>query len=533
MAGQILQYLRRNNWSVQDTRQILSKITEYVNSGSRLTNEMVKLFSNKIISHYFNGRRSICLYEEPEILQEIENILNEGHKLLDPETSVIIMTYQNNMIVPIMNTYNFEINESFITFFQRNDIQATNTYKNIFELCNIKINDNEKIFKYQLNIFVINHLIDKRHVTINQNIVYKVIELYGDNILEKVLHYGGTLDNTLLEKVCETTNICMYSIIRFLFNNGILPSEVSFNKLINNKDITYYLDICVKIFLEHDYRITYEQLLILTSRKIKINNIDKYELKLDNRYLEICDKINFYPYPFGDIKQEDIDLMSQCTPHSKIKSNIVPKQICMKLACTYKNNLNVLETLTQLGGKIDLDCLQKTIELHTSNRQVSYVFEKFKETFLKEYKPIDTIEEPMQTKRDIDIEIVPDKELNPDLDKELNSNIEIISLIPKDFDIYKNIYEMITTNIKTILGITKKEINYLEFRKCIMNYINDNNCVKCYNITVPDELKYNDTNEITIKHIDNWVYGLLKYENKYTEIVNTKRVRKTRIVKKN
>ena len=531
-AGQLLHQLRKNVWSLHDTRIILHNMLDFVNNGSNFTSEMIKTFNTKI---RVNSR---TLYEEPSVLNKIIQLLNLGHKILDQETSIIIILYNQNTIGTIMNTYNFEIDEIFISFFNRTDNYATNIYKTIFELCTIKIVDNKKIFEDYLNPNVINYLIEQRHLVIEQNIIHKIITLYDEIILEKALRYGGTLDNSLLEKCCSSSNICMYNIIRFLFSNGISPTYTSFEKLINNKNINYYLDINVKLFLEYGYNITYEHLLKLTSKKIKIDNIEKYGIKLDDNYLKVCDKINFYPYPFDDIQQSDIELMNSCYPHrNKYINNqgIIPKQRCMRLACSYKNNLSTIETLIGYGGKIDLECLQKTIELHTSNRQVTLIFEKFRETLLNDYKLID---KKINVEK---VEVLEKKEEVLEKKEEILEKKEeiVFSLIPIDFDIYKNIYDIISTDIKTILGITNKELNYVDFRRFIMNYVNDNNCVKNEFITVPNELNYNKNNEITIKHIDNWVYSLLKYKNKSTENVENvenvviKRVRKTRILKKN
>ena len=534
-AGQLLHQLRKNIWSLYDTRVILNNMLDYVNNGSNFTSDMIKTFNTKIRVNTRN------LYEEPSILNKIIQLLNLGHKILDQETSIIIILYNQDTIGTIMNTYNFEIDEIFISFFNRTDNYATNIYKTIFELCTIKIVDNKKIFEDYLNPNVINYLIEQRHLVIEQNIIHKIITLYDEIILEKALRYGGTLDNSLLEKCCSSSNICMYNILRFLFSNGISPTYTSFEKLINNKNINYYLDINVKLFLEYGYNITYEHLLKLTSKKIKIDNIEKYGIKLDDNYLKVCDKINFYPYPFDDIQQSDIELMNSCYPHrNKYINNqgIIPKQRCMRLACSYKNNLNTIETLIDYGGKIDIECLQKTIELHTSNRQVTLIFEKFRETLLNDYKLID---KKINVEK---VEVLEKKEEILEKKEEVLEKKEeiVISLIPIDFDIYKNIYDIISTDIKTILGITKKELNYVDFRRFVMNYVNDNNCVKNEFITVPNELNYNKNNDITIKHMDNWIYSLLKYKNKSTQNVENvenlenvvvKRVRKTRILKKN
>uniref|UniRef100_A0A6C0BF70 Uncharacterized protein n=1 Tax=viral metagenome TaxID=1070528 RepID=A0A6C0BF70_9ZZZZ len=537
-AGQLLHQLRKNVWSHHDTRIILNNMLDFVTNGSNFTSEMIRTFNTKI---RVNSR---SLYEEPSILNKIIQLLNLGHKILDQETSIIIILYNQDTIGTIMNTYNFEIDEIFISYFNRTDNYAANIYKTIFELCSIKIVNNEKIFENYLNPFIVNYLIEHRHLVIEQNIIHKIITLYDESVLEKALRYGGTLDNSLLETCCGSSNICMYNIIKFLFSNSILPTHTSFEKLINNKNINYYLDINAKLFLKYGYNLTYEQLLKLTSKKIKIDNIEKYGIKLDDNYLKVCDKINFYPYPFDDIEQSDIELMNICYPHRNkyiIKQGIIPKQRCMRLACSYKNNLSTIETLIESGGKIDIECLQKTIELHTSNRQVTLIFEKFRETLLNDYKLIDKNivvkkKEVLEKKE----EVLEKKEDVLEKKEEI-----VISLIPIDFDIYNNIYDIISTDIKTILGITKKELNYVDFRRFVMNYVNDNNCVKSEFITVPNELNYNKNNEITIKYIDNWIYSLLKYKNKSTENVENienlenlenvvvKRVRKTRILKKN
>lgn len=216
-------------------------------------------------------------------------------------------------------------------------------------------------------------------------------------LVKIILEIGNLpLDVSFLVAACETKN---YNIIKLFLDLKLIPNNECFNNVVamnkpnkycdhsrrikNNINKKQIADI-VDLLVEYGYKITYDDIIFATINQIKLNNIEFYNIKLDEKFLEVCAEHNFYPYQLKNISPTIKCLEKACKKlgnltaiKSMVNNGIKPNTECLRQACKYKNNLQTIKFLISHGAKPDLKCLENISQV-ISNKSLSTVLEEYK-----------------------------------------------------------------------------------------------------------------------------------------------------------
>lgn len=91
----------------------------------------------------------------------------------------------------------------------------------------------------------------------------------------------------------------------------------------------------------------------------------------------------------------------------------------------------------------------------------------------------------------------------------------IQSKIPDDFSYTECIYNKIPVQIRKLLNITDKNINYLFFRKKVLEYVKNNNMMTSDSNEITDlvePLLFNGSTTVSFDELNEWMYSLLSSE---------------------
>jgi hypothetical protein len=104
--------------------------------------------------------------------------------------------------------------------------------------------------------------------------------------------------------------------------------------------------------------------------------------------------------------------------------------------------------------------------------------------------------------------------------EEEKSPARLLSNIPKDVSTREAVYDKIPVSIRKLLELTPKNktMNYVDFRRTLLEYLNDNDMMLNKVITVKSPLLYNGSSNVPFKEINEWAYGLLSPDTKNENI---------------
>ena len=76
----------------------------------------------------------------------------------------------------------------------------------------------------------------------------------------------------------------------------------------------------IDLLIQYGYKITYNDVLLTLTKKCKIHNVKKYNIAFDNKFIEKCAEIGYYPY-------------------TKEEIGVEPTLECLRIECGRANNL--------------------------------------------------------------------------------------------------------------------------------------------------------------------------------------------------
>ncbi|AYV81423.1 MAG: SWIB/MDM2 domain protein, partial [Harvfovirus sp.] len=189
------------------------------------------------------------------------------------------------------------------------------------------------------------------------------------NLVKTLIEMGAVpLNEKLLVKACDAQN---YELIKMFLDLKILPTKECFKSLVsadfakygrrsyyyrktakNDMDNTNSL---VDLLVSYGFKPDYDDIVIATNNHLKLNNIEMFEIKLDDKFLELCAELNFYPYKLTDVK---------------------PNVKCLELACKKAGNLVAIKTLVKSGLKPDLACLQAACQMRSNLATIRFIIDQ-------------------------------------------------------------------------------------------------------------------------------------------------------------
>ena len=225
----------------------------------------------------------------------------------------------------------------------------------------------------------------------------------------------------------------------------------------NNKIIADIIDV----FIIYGLTVTKELIIKMLNKTCYIENIEKYNIPIDNDILYICSNYSYYPYKFD------------CKP---------PISVLIK-ECSKGDNLEIIKKLKEYGGVYNTTCLIEACKNPKNGRVIKYLVN---ECGVQANNDCITA---FQTAYHIDSLDIIIKGYNPKVNEqtksnenkftEINSN-SLIQIQPRNINYDKNDIKLdfnLKTKIRKFFDYKKKTIKYLEIYEIILKYLIDNKLV--------------------------------------------------------
>lgn len=247
-------------------------------------------------------------------------------------------------------------------------------------------------------------IIEKHDGNINIQYLYKACKAlpYSKQLINSLIARGILIDSQCIDIVCQ---YCDKSSIDFILSTGRLPiTKENFKSLINAKqyigaynynNITSSSDGFIssggysmekmEVLIKYGYKPDYDDIVYSINKCVEIPGIERFNIKLDKKLLELCWDKDFSPsYEFDCIDPNLVELQKLCKKRSKNriinyikKYQLVPDRKCMENACCFRNNKTILEILVNNGGKFTYKCIKNCAKEFPYSDTLLYIINEY------------------------------------------------------------------------------------------------------------------------------------------------------------
>lgn len=265
--------------------------------------------------------------------------------------------------------------------------------------------------------FLLSSIVDKytSEDELDKEMLYAAVETlpYSKPIVNSLINRGVGLDDHCLDIVCAK---CDIDAIGYILETGRIPIlKEHYKSLVTSKEAHRYQNMHhyhyrsvnpnhqwdkgysmekMELLIKYGYKPDYEDIVYGVQHKAEIPGIDRFDIILDQKLLDICWDNDFYPqYKFDCIEQSMVELQKLCKTRkaADIKKHmkaykLVPDRKCMENACAFKNNNAIVKYLLENGGKITLKCLKNCSEEFGANMFLQTIIQEYEKIVVAEQK---------------------------------------------------------------------------------------------------------------------------------------------------
>jgi hypothetical protein len=373
--------------------------------------KICKIFITKIDSIISRYRHR----NNQNIKQTLISILTTMLKLCDIDMDqqmirILIQIDVNLLSQHILRKKTFDQNQTYLIFNMIEEMDKIKNsyygYNNVFTKESIINFINEHINKP--NVFVINSECIK--IACKYRMLTVVLKYINDKILftlhcvdeaiknDDVIMYDTfvptlfELDKEHLEIACENNSIL---IATHLLNQKIIPTNNCFkaifqkNKILKKstkKEILFKRSKMINLLFKYGYKPNVEDILIATKHHHIIDNLNIFDIQLDESFIQKCSEFGFIPYKEYKLSPTIECLEYECgisnnlqTITNLIKNGLTPNIKCIKAACELKSNMTVIKFLLEnFNLKLDLECI-KSVAISCNYSNIVYLLNKYDE----------------------------------------------------------------------------------------------------------------------------------------------------------
>lgn len=359
--------------------KVYQKMTDYIYLGYKFNKDINSVFIEYINKHkYHVVCNEICsrifIYlimksDDPPTREFIIEFLEYAHK----NFTRTIMQHVDSLI-------NYLIDKD---YFQENDITILKAYiklmlytrRNCIESLEIKYQYTiEKILDVikpdkecldtsiggvSNNDVYINNMFNticQKGINPDITTLYKILQTYQfhqyNNLINLIEKYNIKLDLNCLEYACsKPENADNLNIIKYMLNNKIIPNRTCFRKAIIYKNFLEFTELLIS----YGYIPDYDDILFLANHEVYINDVDRFNIKFDDKFLAVNIKTG-------------IDLYN-------ISKKIKPGIESLRSACLYKS-VKEINKLIKLGIKPDNECLWNACKSKCNTKKIKFLVEE-------------------------------------------------------------------------------------------------------------------------------------------------------------
>ena len=334
-------------------------------------------------SHYSN-----CFMGNPKV-NEIKKFiiaLSKKHEFIIMHLSIILSNLSDDECMEFINNQ-IQLKNTFLNFILSsntfgNGYSSTNIISHLlsssiqkpktitFLLNNCNITDFTRMFnnlRYS-NVskkYIIEYVKKNINLICNSVLFDSLISYFVSDIeIMKLLYTKTTIEDNkqkIIKYALENQNTKL--ILYFLENNIIKPTIETMNKLLvkvmirdgpssSNKMIAEIIDI----FVDYEFKVTKEIVLLLLDRGCYINNIEKYNIEIDQDIINFCATKSYYPYKF----------------HIKPELKVLIKE------CSKQDNVETIKMLKERGGEFNEQCLECACKIYKNGKVIKYLIKDCK-----------------------------------------------------------------------------------------------------------------------------------------------------------
>jgi hypothetical protein len=287
-------------------------------------------------------------------------------------------------------------------------------------------------------------------------------QLSGEKIIQIIKKYNGSNNYNIncLENASITCNV---ELILFLLDHRLIPNKRCFDAILESKSLKNNIKKCIDIYIGCDYKLTKQDILKCLKSEIIIENIDRFDIEVDDDIAQLCYEHKLKPETYNLIPNIKT-LQSMCINgvfadiKTFIKNNthIIPNEQCVINACK-RSNIALLEYLVKNGAVFTFQCLIKLSG--TSRARSSIAVNLFAPVYKKQSDELEKLKKEILIKDNI-INASQKSSTNKtsqeiNIDKNINVNIDDKKL-KKEILIKDNI---INASQKSSTNKTSQEIN--------------------------------------------------------------------------
>lgn len=264
---------------------------------------------------------------------------------------------------------------------------------------------------------------------------------YSKNLIQSLLNQGLKLNDKHLNIVCQYGN---NESFEFILMNGRMPINKSHYKLLIDSSVpksnsekedyyTYrslirkhgnsyayksmYTPEKMELLIKYGYTLDYDDIIYSIKNRKEIPEIERFNIHLDQKLLDLCWDYNFYPtYKFNCINAQMIELQKLCTeinlPNIRTfitKNNIIPDSKCLENASKFKHN-KAVEYLIEKKGKVTLKCVKNCAATFTKSGMLTLLLNEFEKNYKEEIETYKKRIEELEANQKINKE---EKEITP------------------------------------------------------------------------------------------------------------------------
>lgn len=511
---------------------------EIVQTANRSTQPITQEYFNDFITMISTGNYTNCLSMHYNYkYADIKNFIITNSKRLKINNWSNIILYMTDIELYQLITDQQLLDSDLITKLIQLDVNNYNGYGQRVNFINSLITNPIKIKTFEhilmsMSLIQFSKYLDKMVKNYPQsidNIVNKFISLNKNNL--ELKHNSGLamkILNTFITKPMISTTI--YQIIsnninleqkKDIFNKSISTLDKNLMLImLEKKDIIPDINTVVKLIersyvrpegafnskqvaeiidllCEYGLVINKQIVIKLLEKGCYVNNLEKYDIKVDNEILAKCANLSYYPYKF----------------------DIIPTSEILEKECSKTDNLNTIKKLKEFGGIYTTKCLEEACSLPRNGKVIKYLINdckvKVTDTCLEKFQQAYKIEA-------LDAIMTKYKSHNPIknlTDDDTNKYIEInekstMTVTPRNIKI--NIkddlieYEL-KNKIRKFFDLKKKTIKYNDLFEIFLKYLISNKLVIGKYFVVNVEL----SNLLKISHCvimnTNQIHNILTY----------------------
>lgn len=532
--------LARFNLGYHEFESILKQINEFIDKINYIVFEMVL---NKYVQHANNS----AIQPHTNAYNIINKLLQLDFVLPDSKLMTIINSPSSDKF--LLHYTKFKKLSNDVTFNLISNTKHRNGY-NILVIDNIhNLTIDIKVLKNACEnglITFVEHYYSriKEPINVEQTFLHSAVRSDNLNLCKYLVSKGCKMDIISLEEACYKRNKVN---IEYILSNKIIPTSNCFNKLITTSSAYDNIKIneIIDMFIIAGYKITKNDIMSATEKRLTINNIENLKIDFDFKFLELCSKINFYPYEnIITIKPDLQCLLLECSKKNNltkikkiINSGVKPTSNCLYNASSLTSNLPTIMYLTEEHNlKVDPQCIFNHIKSHDESSV--YLIKKLASysktqiidnniNIVDEYlKNIKTINKDDENESKNDSEQKQKQKQDPEPEPEPTKLVKTPKIATKQNIICDVDLDNIPTNYNyrikykfddkliTLFTLAKSKVyNFIDIRQKIIIYLIKNKLFVGENIIIDKNIarildsKIND--KINIMHLDKFVYNII------------------------